>query len=1167
MPTAPRKPAAPFGPALLLAVAVAACSSSSGPPAVPGAFTVHLHRPLGDYAGWVVEPSEGAVETSATSSTRDGFGALYSLTVKQGAPRLAFALRKGAEADPAGTLEVDVSGAVREAWVISGHPEAITRALPALPATGVVAVYYLRADGDYAGWGLHLWGERVTETAWSVPLQPVGVDPQLGAGFLVPVRTGGALKDCAPGQVCLIVHKGDTKDPGPNMGFDPAEKGDLVFLLSGSAEVTSVPRKVGALSVSGAAAHLLARDRLAWNVTDPAAATFELRYSATAEVRASGSDVVGGQAIPLVPNPAGVGAGLEAKAPYVKGWPAFDVPAAHLAAVPEALKGQLVAVARKADGSALAATQVQTAFALDDLFVYEGPLGVAFAADRSPTFRLWAPTAQSVRLHVRDAAGNEVAGSPFDMTPGAQGVWSHAGPAGWYGQSYRFELLVYHPISSRIERVEVTDPYAVNLSPNGLDAQIVDLSDPALRPAGWDALAKPPLEAPEDIVLYETHLRDFSATDATVPAARRGKFLAFTTEGGATPSNGLQHLAAMAAAGLTHVHLLPVFDIATVGEDPAGRVDLDQDFSVLCARNPAVPAALCGQLAGKTIAEALASLPGDSDQQQAIAGWMKALDSYNWGYDPLHYGAPEGSYASAAGGTERIVEFRSMVKGLADIGLRVVMDVVYNHTNASGLSPKSVLDKVVPGYYHRLDPVTGFVLTSSCCANTATEHRMMERLMVDTAVRWARDYKVDGFRFDLMGLHLKSNMLAVQAALAALTPAVDGVDGSRIYVYGEGWEMGEMARRSRGVNANQANMAGTGIGTFNDRLRDGVRGGGPFDTGPAVRRNQGLATGLYTDPNELGTALPADRQALIEWTDRVKIGMAGGLADFRLVTASGSALPASAVGYSGQAAGYTEDPQESINYVSAHDNLVLWDAVQAKLPTGEGVADRVRAHLLAMDTVLLGQGVPFLHMGDDLLRSKSMDKNSYDSGDWFNRVDWSAQSNGWRSGLPIAADNSAEWPLVTQLFADSTIAPTATEIAAARAHVQEMLRVRKSSRLLRLATKADVTKRVDFLNVGPDQVAGVIVMTVTDATCAGADVDAQRDGVVVIVNADRASHTMTVPGASGARLHPVLAASADPVVRTASVAGEDFTVPARTSAVFELPAGAAPGAGLPCNAR
>ena len=1160
----------------LAALALAACSSSisgggAGPTGPSAAFTLHYHRPAADYAGWTVVPAAGAVEASAAASSSDGFGAVYALTVKSGATALTFALANGAASDPAGTLTVDVSGSVREAWVISGFAKAVPRKPPAVPGAHQAALYYLRADGAYAGWGLHLWGDQVVGTTWGMPLQPAGSDADLGLGFVIDLAAGTA-GNCPAGHICFIVHKGDVKDPGPDItGWDPATFGNIVFVTSGSAAIYTAPHPPGALSIDGAAAHLVTGGTLAWNVTDPLAATFELRSSPTAAIAVTGGDVVGGTAIALTPDPAGLSAAVLAEAPYLKTagvpWRAFSIAPADLPALKLALQGQLVAVARKADGTALAATQVQTAFALDDLYPYAGPLGVTFATVAgAPTFSLWAPTAQAVKLHVFDAAKAEVAGSPVTLSMGASGVWSTTGPAGWYGDYYRYEIQVYHPTSGRVETVTVTDPWAVNLSTNGLYAQVVDLADPALAPTGWAALVKPPLAGPADVVVAEGHLRDFSAFDATVPAAHRGKFLAFTDQG----SDGMKHLQALAQAGVTHLHLLPLFDIATVDEDPAARVDLGDTFDTLCARNSAVPVALCGAYAGKTILFAMQSLAGDSDQQQAIAGYMRNLDSFNWGYDPFHYGAPEGSYASTAEGTAKILEFREMVQGLAAAGLRVVMDVVYNHTNAAGpTSDKSVLDKVVPWYYHRLDPLTGYVLTSSCCSNTATEHRMMERLMVDTLVRWARDYKVDGFRFDLMGLHLKQNVVDAQAALAALTPAADGVDGSRIYLYGEGWDMGEMVANARGVNANQANMAGTGVGTFNDRLRDATRGGGPFDNGADLRKNQGLTSGLFLDPNELAPSTTVTQPQLRAAADLVKIGMAGGLADFRLVTAGGSTTWASAIGYNGQRAGYTQSPTESVNYVSSHDNQILWDILQYKLPTGTATADRVRADELALDVVLLGQGVPFFHLGDEILRSKSMDKNSYDSGDWFNRIDWTLQANGWRSGLPNAADDSGNWPVITPIFADATATPGAAAIAAAWAHFQEVLRIRRSSPLFHLGAKAAVLQRVDFQNGGPTQVDGVIVMTVTDGTCAGADLDPARDAVVVIVNVDKVAHAVPVPGATGFTLHALEQASADPVVRTASFDGATatFTVPARTTAVFEQLQSGAQGAGLPCNTR
>ena len=249
---------------------------------------------------------------------------------------------------------------------------------------------------------------------------------------------------------------------------------------------------------------------------------------------------------------------------------------------------------------------------------------------------------------------------------------------------------------------------------------------------------KPPIAAPEDISLYEIHVRDFSVNDPSVPAELKGTYKAFTLE----DSNGINHLQALQEAGLSYLHLLPAFDIATINEDKSEWQSAD--WSVLETYAP------------------------DSEEQQAAITQYEDLDGFNWGYDPFHYTTPEGSYSTDPDGTTRILEFREMVQALnEDVGLRVVMDVVYNHTNASGQAEKSVLDRIVPGYYHRLND-TGTVETSTCCANTASEHNMMEKLMVDSLLVWATEYKIDAFRFDLMGHHMKSNMLAVQDALENL---------------------------------------------------------------------------------------------------------------------------------------------------------------------------------------------------------------------------------------------------------------------------------------------------------------------------------------------------------------------------------------------------------------
>ena len=1164
-------PATPSGLLLSLSLVLAGCGSSAsgggggtadggsdGGQPLAASLTVHYHRPHSDYSGWTVAAAGDTPVTTAAAASTDGFGDVFTLPLKAGAKTVSVTLGNGSAAEAAGTQAIDVSGAVREAWFFSGFGKAITRRPPAVPADATqAAVYYLRADKSYGGWGLHLWGDVASPTDWGAPLQPSGVDADLGAGFVVKLAPNAM-------KVNVIVHSGDTKDPGPDMSWALKDLGNVVFLMSGSSAVYATPQK--ATLVKGAAAHLVTPGLLAWNLTDATATSVELRYATDASIAATDTqDIAGGAALTLTAA-APISGELSKAWPYLDGWKAFAVSTADQAKIPEALTGQLVAVARTAAGKVVAATAVQAAPAIDALFATTEALGLSFDGVAGPPgFALWAPTAQDAKVHVydTDAAHAELAGSPAAMTKDAHGVWSASGPAAWYGKLYRYELHVYHPSTGRIEDVSVTDPYSTNLTTNGLYSQITDLNDPATKPPGWAALEKPALDSPDDIVLYEGHLRDLSALDRTVPAAHRGKFLALADAG----SDGMKHLAALAGAGVTHLHLLPLFDFATIDEDPANRVDLGDPFSRLCSLNPSVPSTLCTTFGGMTIATAMTTFPRDSDQQQAIAGYMHGLDSYNWGYDPFHYGAPEGSYASTADGTAKILEFRQMVQGLAGAGLRLVMDVVYNHTNAAGLGDKSVLDKIVPDYYHRTDPQTGYIQTSSCCQDTATEHKMMQKLMVDTLLRWARDYKVDGFRFDLMGFHMKQNMIDAQAALQALTPASDGVDGSKIYLYGEGWDFGAVQFNARGVNATQANLAGTGIGTFNDRIRDGVRGGGPFDGGSALIANQGFASGLFTDPNAMTPADAKAKAQLLGDSDWIKSGMAANLKDFVLQNANGTNIVTAAIGYNGASTGYTGTPQEAINYVSAHDNQTLWDILQYKLPAATSDADRVRMHDVALDTILLGQGIPFVHLGDDLLRSKSEDRNSYDAGDWFNRVDWTGATSNWAVGLPGNGDNGANWPLIKMLFADASAVATAADIAAASAHFQETLRVRKSSPLFRLRTAADVKTRVDFLNGGPNQIPGLIVMSITDGACAGADLDPARDAVLVMVNADKASHDFAVAGAAGFQLHPIQRASADAVVRSAKFRAGTFTVPARTTAVFELPQSGAQGAGLACNTR
>jgi pullulanase-type alpha-1,6-glucosidase len=733
-----------------------------------------------------------------------------------------------------------------------------------------------------------------------------------------------------------------------------------------------------------------------------------------------------------------------------------------------------------------------------------------------PTLRVWAPTAQSVTLCIYDTDRSSSVEKIAMQWDAGTGVWSASGDASWKNKYYLYEVKVFAPSTGKIETNLVTDPYSLSLSTNSKRSQIVDLNDAALKPSDWDTLEKPALAAPEDIVLYELHIRDFSISDQTVPEELRGTYKAFTVK----DSNGMKHLTALAQAGLTHIHLLPAFDIASVNEDKSTWETVDESK--------------------------LKAFPPDSDQQALEVNKIIASDGFNWGYDPLHFTTPEGSYATDPNGTPRILEFREMVQALNQSGLRVVMDVVYNHTNASGQSDNSVLDKVVPGYYHRLN-ADGGVEKSTCCENTATEHNMMRKLMIDSLVTWATKYKVDGFRFDLMGHHMLEDMKAVRAALDALTLEKDGVDGKAIYVYGEGWNFGEVANNMRGKNATQLNIPGTGIGVFNDRVRDAVRGGSPFSD----PREQGFVTGLLFSNNASETRGPdAQRAQLDFYTDLIRLTLAGNLAEYEIVRADGNSTTGKSISYNSASAAYTADPQENIIYVSAHDNQTLFDAIQAKAPSDASIADRVRMNNLALSLVMFSQGVPFFHAGDDILRSKSFNPNSYNSGDWYNKLDWTYETNNWGVGLPL--EGTGQWDIYKPLLADPKLMPAQLDIELASAVFREWLQIRKSSKLFRLENAEQIKSALSFYNTGPNQIPGLIVMGLNDKD----NIDAVNQEIVVLFNAQPEAVTFSDPAFSGKdfELHVVQQNSSDEVVRDARFdsASGTFTIPGRTTAVFTL---------------
>ncbi len=871
--------------------------------------------------------------------------------------------------------------------------------------------------------------------------------------------------------------------------------------------------------------------RLRWPGADAGART-RLLHSATGQVQAVAGQAATGwdAALLLQPFTLGLPAATLQRAAWFGPGPHWAVPEAERHRLRSLHRGQLVLVQEDAQGQVLRATAVQHAAALDALYAAaeKAPaLGIHVAPPaRAPAtvFRLWAPTAQNVALclHADGAPATPASALRPLLRDAETGTWQAREGADLSGQTATYLVDVFVR-GTGLVRQRVTDPYALSLNADSQRTWIGRLDAPATQPPGWPherrSTRPKPLRAATDMAIYELHVRDFSASDASVRAAWRGKYLAFTE----AASAGMQHLRALAAAGITDIHLLPVFDLATVPETGCASPDM-------AALNSAVQA------------EGGASLA-----PQAWVAAHAARDCFNWGYDPWHFNAPEGSLATDAhDGAVRIRELRAMVQALHRAGLRVGMDVVYNHTTASGQAPQSVLDRIVPGYYQRLD-AKGVVERSTCCDNTATEHKMMARLMIDSAVLWAREHRIDSFRFDLMGHQPR-------AAMERLQRAVNRAAGRPVQLIGEGWNFGEVEGGKRFVQASQLSLAGSGIGTFSDRARDAVRGGGAGDSGAALLQRQGWANGLGFDPTpEAQAAGLAGRDALLRAADLVRVGLAGTLRDYRLVTHEGRRVPLARISYAGQPAGYASQPGEVVNYVENHDNLTLFDSHVFKLPRSTSTADRARVQVLAIATTAFSQGIAYFHAGVETLRSKSLDRNSYDSGDWFNRLDWTLQDNFYATGLPPKPDNGEMWPLMAPLLADASIKPTPADIRFTRDAFLDLLKIRRSSTLFRLDSSAQVQRRLQLLDTGPAQQGSLMVGFLEGRGLRGAGFGE----LLYAINAAPTPATVTLPTLSGKplRLHPVHLAptAADP--RPAQQARWDpgsatLQVPPRTALVY-----------------
>jgi len=1125
---------------ILNAVPPPAAASAPAPGTTPTTLRIHWHRTAGDYANAMIHTWGAAASPTWNAGFvpdgTDSFGVYFNVQLTAGTGTVGYILHVGDNKDDAGADQSYVlQPGANEIWRVQDDLTTYTANPQGAGAVDIdtVRVHYLRYANDYSTWGLHLWGGSGLDTTrlGSLPIgdwgNPVAFSAMpgyaLGASevtFDIPVLNPST----NPGSTSLqfIIHgmapnqnDKDGRDNNITVSYGAltvANRVGEIWLVQQNPNVyTSVP-DTRSVSTTDARAMWLTGKVVQWPGV-PSGLPVKLYWSTTGQISATlGAPVAGADGfVKLDPFTGSLPADVTTRFKWTAAGSQYIVRNDGLASMGTLHKSQLVLVQEDSNGNVQNATTAQIAGAMDDLYgaAQDATLG-ATVSGGATTYRLWAPTAQSVTLYRYDTpTGDATHATPMTFD-GATGVWSARIGADTSGTYYRFGVKVFVR-GVGVVRNLVTDPYSLTLAADSKRSEVVNLDDPRTKPAGWDASTPPATVAgATDQTIYELHVRDFSANDASVPSEHRGKYLAFTD----TSSNGMKHLSALAAAGLTDVHLMPMFDFSSVPETGC--------------TTPSPSGAPDGQ------------------GQQALVNATRSTDCFNWGYDPYHFNAPEGSFAtSVADGVTRVVEFRSMVQALNAAGLRVGMDVVFNHTTASGQNDHSVLDEIVPGYYYRYT-AQGNQLADSCCADTAAENHMMGKLVADSVIMWARDYHVSSFRYDIMGMLPKDVLVAVQAK-------VDAAVGRHVEMLGEAWNFGAVANGARFPQAAMGTLAGSGIGAFNPYLRDAVRGGSPGDSGNALVSNQGFINGLYYDPNAQGAGHTLGD--LLWAGDEVKAGLAGSLKDYVLTTSWDATLALSQMN-GGNPLGFVDNPSEAVNYVENHDSQTLFDTSVYKLPTATSQDDRARVQMLGAALVSFSQGVAYYHAGVDTLRSKSLDANSYDSGDWFNRLDWNYADNNFGVGLPMQSINGNDWPLQQPLLANAQIKPTAAQIAWTRDQFRDLLRIRKSTTLLRMSSAADIKARLKFWNTGSTQVPTVIV---GDIDGSGGYPGANFAELTYFVNVDKQAHSLAIPQLAGKAfvLHPVHLAAGAADTRAAQAtydaATGTFAIPARTAVVFVVP--------------
>jgi len=501
-------------------------------------------------------------------------------------------------------------------------------------------------------------------------------------------------------------------------------------------------------------------------------------------------------------------------------------------------------------------------------------------------FRLWSPKAEGARVNVYSHGhGGELLSEVPMMFNQTTGVWSADVAEKLYGKFYTFSIL-----DGGKWLAETPGVWAKAVGVNGERAAIIDFA--STNPEGWDTDKGPEVKNFSDVIIYEMHHRDMSMHPSS-GIANKGKFLALTEPGTKSPqgeATGIDHLKEL---GITHVHILPSYDYNSVDE-----MNLQDD-------------------------------------------------TYNWGYDPMNYNSPEGSYSTnPSDPATRVREMKEMIKALHDAGIGVIMDVVYNHTATKG---DSNFDLTAPGYYYRHRDDGTYSDASACGNETASDHQQMRNFIVNSTKYWADEYHIDGFRFDLMAIHDTETMNEVAAELKKINPS--------IFVYGEGWTAGDspLPVERRALKENVSKMKD--IAVFSDDIRDAVKG-------------------HYSKADDRGFASGKPGQE-----ETVKIGIVASTAHPQVDYSKGS----------NSKFAYADSPEMIVNYVSCHDDLCLTDKLRKSMPDADDDT-RKRVAKLAQTIIFTSQGTPFMFAGEEIFRDKQGVHNSYRSPDSVNAIDWNLKS-------------------------------------------------------------------------------------------------------------------------------------------------------------------------------